>query len=1205
MTIDGLIADAARQHPTRIAVEGLHGDLTYTELDSQADNLAQYLFRSGVRQGDIVGISLRRDPEMIVAVLAILKAGAAYMPIDANYPVSRTESMLRQAGVRFILSASGNERQFAGAEVIAMPRPETLSSFEGSSPKSAVDSVACLLFTSGSTGDPKGILLSHESISSYVRSVQESTPLDQSDRVLQFATISFDAFAEEVFPCLARGATLVLMPRPQDLSLWDFTRYCDSKRITFMVLTTGYWNAFVDEIASNPSTFPKTIRTVVFGGERAQRRWVDCWCKVTPPSVRLVNAYGPTETTIAVTHYLVPRNFLDQPGNGVPVGFALANADIRLLDENFQDVTAGQTGEVFIGGSCVANGYINNEKLTEEKFVTLKGKNGREEQRFYRSADLARVNERGELEILGRLDDQIKVRGFLVEPIEIERALDATAGIKGAVVKMWPDPDGLGAGVLTAYVLAEDVGQFDAEGVRAQLRLQLPDYMVPSQIIALDVFPLAPNGKVQRDALPQPDFRSHTTPGNAFGEQSLEDYLSVLWSDLVGADDVDPDDNFFEIGGNSLIAARMVGQVQKKLASTIYMVAIFEFPSVKLFAGYLRKNYAASVKNAFQDECLDVGSNQPSGPLNLEAFRARITSFLPRRTSPVAEKNARALFVLSPPRSGSTLTRILLGGHPKLFAPPELQLLLFDNLADRSSFFQGRMAFYLEGALRALMEARSISFDEANFIINSMTLSGITTKEFYTYLQESISPAMLVDKSASYAMDPWTLSRMEEDFEEPFYIHLVRHPAPTIRSYIETRQDQGSFFYDHELDVQDLAELVWLTSHENIVSFLKRVPPDRQYRLRYETLVEDPEKELRLLCAAIGLSYAPEMLDAYDHRSRRMTDPARPGSLMVGDTKFHEHKGIEKQGAQSAATDGWPNTINDLTQKLAQQFGYDIESSGSPVSKTQQILTPRSRNLVALKREGNDRPIFMVHGSGGSVPNFRFLSSVFTTRPFFALQAPGLEEKGEIFPNLQELAGRYIETIRSEQTSGPYLIGGWSFGGIAAWEIAQQLSGSGQEVALLTLIDSFPPEHFVIDEAGMMLRFVNDFCTGLGKTALVLDRERLIATEQQAWPHLVMRELVIGSIVDSNTIDANRFEQLYKVYRSHVHAAQSYYPDAYCGRVLNLVTADSLLKNPHGIWSKFGDLVATAEVPGDHFSCLVPPNVSEVGKVWHEALSKA
>ncbi|BCH67482.1 hypothetical protein RvVAT039_pl03150 (plasmid) [Agrobacterium vitis] len=1201
-TIDGLIADAARRNPDGIAVEGRTGSLTYLELMQKADNLAHLLTECGIREGDIVGLSLSRGSEMIVGLLGILRAGAAYMPFDRNYPLSRTQQMLQQAEVRFALSEAGCANQFANIQTITMPSLETLGAVSHFSPRSEPGAAACLLFTSGSTGQPKGVLLSHRSIASYVRAVQVSTPLYQSDRVLQFATISFDAFAEEVFPCLTRGATLVLMPPPQELSLGDFATYCRAKRVTFMVLTTGYWNAFVEQISNHPSTFPEALRTVVFGGERAQRSWVDKWCKTASASVRLVNAYGPTETTVAVTHYHVPSNFYELPGNGVPVGLPLENAEIRVLGSDLQEVEAGQAGEVFIGGSCVASGYINNETLTKEKFVHLPSKDGPEFLRFYRSGDLARVNASGELEILGRLDDQIKVRGFLVEPIEIERALDAITGIRGAIVKMWPDTSGLSGGILAAYVLSDDLERFDAEGVRTQLGVRLPDYMVPSQIIALDAFPLMPNGKVQKNALPEPYARSPRVVTTTSEEPYLEDYLLQLWGDLIGTD-LGPLDNFFEVGGNSLIAARMVGHVQKKLDATIYMVSIFEFPSVSQFAEYLRKNYAAAVKHAFEGEHIELEGPLPPNQLDVSVFRSKVTSFLTIRTDTVIDKNPRALFVLSPPRSGSTLTRVLLAGHPDLFSPPELQLLLFETLAERSSFFKGRLAFYLEGAVRALMEARNISFDEANFVMNSMTISGITTKEFYAFLQESISPGVLVDKSASYALDPAALCRMEQDFEAPFYVHLVRHPIPTIESYVETRQDQGSFFYQHEFDVRELAELVWNVSHENILDFLENVPPERQYRLQYEALLEDPEKALRGICEAAGLAFAPEMLDAYDRRSRRMTDPARPGSLMVGDIKFHQHSGIQKQKTRSRFDGGSKSPVARSTYELATKLGYHSEIGGPATLREATDL--KSPNLVALKRGEGRAPVFMIHGSGGSVPNFRFLSTRFTDRPFFALQAPGLEAGGEIFASLRDLATHYVKIIRTEQAVGPYLIGGWSFGGIAAWEIAQQLRNSGQDVGLLTLVDSFAPEHFVVDDAGMMVRFMNDFCTGLGKSAPELQREKLVNSHQDSWPLLITEKLVAASVIDTGTIDAARFEQLYMVYRSHVLAAQSYYPEVYSGYVLNLVTSDSQSKNGDWTWARFGELVTTAEIPGDHYSCLIPPNVEEVGRLWCEALLKA
>jgi len=1201
MTLNRLIDETARKNPERVAIEGLSRTVTYGELIEHSKKLAQYLSLSGVVPGDIVGLSLGREPELIISVLGILKAGAAYMPMDANFPPTRTAKMLSQANIKIILTTDTTLSTMYGARVILFPTltPSNITSELPSTNKSSA--LACLLFTSGSTGDPKGIMLSHDSIVSYVYSVQSSTPLGPHDRVLQFATVSFDAFAEEVFPCLARGATLVLMPRPQEFTLRDFITFCDNKKITFMVLTTGYWNTFVNELATDPTLFPSNIRTIVFGGERAQRRWVNLWCRIAPPSVRLINAYGPTETTVAVTHYEVPRDFQSRPGNGVPVGRPLRNAQVQLLNNDLTEVEQGAIGEVFIGGPCVSNGYINNDKLNKAKFVLLDRPDGVEE-RFYRTGDLARIDQDGEIEIIGRTDDQIKIRGFLVEPAEVERVLDGINDIKGAAVKMWPAADGLGADVLVAYVLVSDTEKFENDAVREGLRSMLPDYMVPSHIIAMTSFPLTPIGKVDREALPPPNTAIKPTEKSTSDVSSLEDYLSTLWCDLIGLDDIELDENFFEVGGHSLLAARMVGQVQKLLGSTIYMVAIFEFPTVRLFANYLRKNYQPNVNSVFKSELIEIEDVASSDIGSIDAFRSKLISFLKPRLHWTGVKNPKAIFLLSPPRSGSTLTRILLGGHPDLFAPPELQLSLFDNLEQRDRFFKGRRAFYLEGALRALMEAKKISFDDASSIVDELKASGATTAELYRCLQEAVAPALLVDKTTSYALDPQTLSQIELQFENPFYIHLVRHPVATITSYIETRQDQGSFFYEHNLGVNALAELVWLVSHQNLLGFLDSIPKDRVYQLHYEALVAAPEKELRSLCTAIGLPFVPEMLNAYDHQSRRMTDPARPGSLMVGDTKFHEHKNIEKEKAKLAKGDSGIVLRIRESVILARKFGYTLEQREECDLDGATAKPSTARSLVTLKSAGNNTPIFMVHGSGGSVQNFRYLSNLFADRPFYGLQAPGLDEGGELYANLSELAEFYIKIIRSKQPTGPYIIAGWSFGGIAAWEIAQQLRKNQNDVALLVTLDSFPPEHFETDETSLVLRFGHDFCVGLGQFPPSIDRESLADIQQDELTRHVLNTLCDRGAVDRDTIEYDRYHSLYRVYRSHVRSAQSYNPQEYHGRVLNLVTLESLAHNRQGTWSDFGRHVATMEVPGNHFSCLAPPNVNELAKIWGHVL---
>jgi len=1190
--IHRLIEAAADRHPEAVAVRAGREVLSYAELDRRANRMARYIIDKGAVDGAIVGLCVGRVPDLIVAMLGILKAGCAYLPLDPAYPVDRLLHMLTHSGARLIVTEQRQAELFGAAAALLLVDSDTdrvaaLPDGRISLPPDA-HRLAYVIYTSGSTGVPKGVMIEHASLSSYVYAVQKVTPLTPADSVLQFATINFDAAAEEIFPCLVNGATLVLMAPPATLSMAEFTAFCTEAAITFTVITTGYWNVFVDHLSHHPDRFPPSLRTVVFGGERAHPHWVEVWCAIVPPEVRLFNAYGPTETTIAVSLYEVPRDFPRLGRTVVPVGRALGNAVLRVLDAAMHEISPGDVGELWIGGACLGRGYLGNEFLTNSKFVQSQDNFSGE--RMYRSGDLARCDERGCVEILGRVDDQVKIRGFLVEPTELERTLGQISGIQDAVVRSRVASDATGTVQLVAYVVAP--GGPEEPEIRAQLKKRLPDYMVPRYIMLVPSLPLKPNGKVDAEALPQPSLtRDRLGTPYVAPRSSLETMLADLWRDLLDLDAVGIDDDFFDLGGNSLTAARMVTRLQSELSAQVYMVAIFEAPTVATFAAYLHRHYRPEVRLRFGTR--EVGGEDMEATVDeaaVERFRSVVTPFRRGTDASARRRVSKAVFVLSPPRCGSTLTRVLLGGHPSLFAPPELQLLLFDTLADRSSFFEGgRLAFYLEGAVRAVMEAEALDFNDASIALGDMARSGASTLDLYHRLQDAVAPALLVDKTASYVLDEAALRGAERDFEEPFYIHLVRDPVAMIASFIETRQDQVFFLYEHDFTVRQLAELVWLVGNRNVLNFLNGIPDRRHARLHYEDLITRPAEELERLCGAMGLPFVPAMAQAYDQRSRRMTDPARPGSLMVGDLKFHQRAQIDQRSAVNPAREVAVGPLSEPTRALAAELGYAFRA-GEGSTSGPAIRHPA---LIRLRSEGGGTPFFMIHGVGGSVANYRpFANILGADRPVYALQAPALEPGGRLFPTLAAQASAYLDIIRQVQAEDRLLLGGWSFGGIVAWEMAQQVRAGGGEVDLLVLVDSYPPQNLVIAPLDMMLRFAQDFVTGVGHPGWLMPKDLLLHQSIDDWPSIVVASAVDSGVVKAGSVAPRRFAELHKLYDAHVRAAQAYYPRPYAGSVVSFLIDGASPDATSADWAFFtrGPL-AVFGLPGDHHACLKAPLV--------------
>jgi 2-polyprenyl-3-methyl-5-hydroxy-6-metoxy-1,4-benzoquinol methylase/acyl carrier protein len=475
--------------------------------------------------------------------------------------------------------------------------------------------------------------------------------------------------------------------------------------------------------------------------------------------------------------------------------------------------------------------------------------------------------------------------------------------------------------------------------LRDSLRGRLPAEMVPGDFVVLDALPLNASGKIDRRALPAPPpgrpelvapYRAPAAP--------LESELARLWGEVLGVDDIGADDDFFELGGDSLQAAVIVNRLQERLGQVLHVVALFDAPTVAGLAAYLAHHYpgaearlcGASAGAAGPAESRTLGAEPPVDSVAEERFRRLIRPLPPLGERSERPRNPPAVFVLAPPRSGSTLFRVLLGGHPRLFAPPELYLLGFDTLRERRQACQDRLRFLLEGSIRALMEVRSCSADEASRFMEECEARDMTTPAFYRLLQDELGERRLVDKTPGYSLDPGTLRRAEEVFSEPLYVHLVRHPAAVVRSFEEARMDR-IFDLAHSFSPRALAELVWLVSHRNVLDFLSGVPPRRQHRVSFEELVREPAPVLEGVCRFLGLDFDAGMLEPYREKRHRMTDGIHPLSRGLVDVKFHQHRGID-----ASAADGWRGAgegagLGRPTWELAEALGYPGPSAPGPL----------------------------------------------------------------------------------------------------------------------------------------------------------------------------------------------------------------------------------------------------------------------------------
>jgi amino acid adenylation domain-containing protein len=462
--------------------------------------------------------------------------------------------------------------------------------------------------------------------------------------------------------------------------------------------------------------------------------------------------------------------------------------------------------------------------------------------------------------------------------------------------------------------------------LRCFLQERLPGYMVPAAFVVLDALPISPNGKLDRAALPAPSTsRPEVTTAYRAPSSPLERLLAQVWEEMLGIDAVGADDNFFELGGDSLHAALLINKLQEGLGQVLHVVAVFDAPSVAAFAAYLARHYPDAEARLCGGRAAAPMPAELAGPMvdarTVEAFQGTIRPLAPLGHRAATTKNSPAIFVLAPPRSGSTLFRVLLAGHSRLFAPPELHLLSFNTLGERRRACADHFSFMLEGTLRALMEIRGCGPDEARRLMAEQEERDLTAQGFYRLLQGWIGERSLVDKTPTYAIDGEVLQRAEQLFAEPLYIHLVRHPVATMRSFEEARMDQLLRF-EPSFQPRQLAELVWLVSHRNILHFLASVPVTRQHRVAFEDLVKDPRPVIEGVCRFLGIEFEPEMLEPYKEKRRRMTDGVHPLARGLVDVKFHEHRGIDAEVADRWRHDGTRLALGDLAWQVAESLGY-------------------------------------------------------------------------------------------------------------------------------------------------------------------------------------------------------------------------------------------------------------------------------------------
>ena len=571
--IHELFEEQVRKSPSAVAVVQGDVELTYAQLNAHANRLARRLIAAGVRPGDFVAVVLARSAALIAAQLAILKAGAAYAPVDPQFPAARRAWQIADCEAKIVIA--DDEQTVDGVRTIAVDAVDAVDASacaadDDVNPSVAISSrdAAYVMYTSGSTGTPKGVVVPHRAVNRLVIDNGYAHFLP-SDRVAFASNPSFDASTLEVWAPLLNGGRCVVVDQSTLLTPERFRTLLQTTGVDVMWLTVGLFN----QIEASLGPVFRQLRILMIGGDALDPKVVANMLRNNAPG-RLLNGYGPTETTTFAATYEIAECDGKTP---LPIGRPIANTQIYLLDRYGQPVSLGAVGELYIGGAGVARGYLNRPELTAERFVEDPF-GGDSDGRLYRTGDLARYRADGIIEFLGRRDHQVKLRGFRVELGEIEARLAEHARVRESVVLAREDAPGDVR--LVAYVLAR--GEIEVMELRAHLAQQLPQYMVPGAFVVLDAFPLNANGKLDRNALPKPDSQAVAARAYAAPQGAIEQALAAIWSGMLGIEHVGRNDSFFELGGHSLLAMRLIARMRADFRVEVPVSALFE--KSRLFA---------------------------------------------------------------------------------------------------------------------------------------------------------------------------------------------------------------------------------------------------------------------------------------------------------------------------------------------------------------------------------------------------------------------------------------------------------------------------------------------------------------------------------------------------------------------------------------------------------------------------------------------
>jgi amino acid adenylation domain-containing protein len=594
--IHQLFEEQVERTPDAVAVVFEDLQFTYRELNTRANKLAHYLQQHGVEPEKLVGICIERSVEILVAFLGVLKAGGAYIPLDPRLPKQRSDSILLDSQLKVLITQEKLLAELPEGElhIVCLDRDwGTILQHKSDNPISAVhpQNLAYVMYTSGSTGQPKGVLIQHSSLVNHSCAIAKQYEINCSDRTLEFAIFSCDQAAEEIYPSWLSGATVVLRPDEVITSIADFIQFVEKEKLTVLNLPTPYWLEWTRTLSQLDVICPKSVRLVVVGMEKTQPEQLAIWRQHIGTDIKWYNAYGPTETTITATLYQPLPCAEKDITHCVPIGRSIANTQAYILDHNLQSVPIGVPGELYIGGFGLARGYLNHPELTAQKFIPNPFSN-EPGARLYKTGDLVRYMSDGNIEFLGRIDNQVKIRGFRIELQEIEAVLTQHPQVQQTVVIARENQ--FKGKFLIAYVVPKKQ-DLTTSALRQFLNERLPEYMIPAIFVMLQALPFLPNGKINRRALPEPEsLRPELNVAYVIPQTKIERLIAAVWQEMLQVEKVGIHDNFFELGGHSLLMVQIHSRLVESLEQ-ISIIDMFKYPTIHSLAKHLKPKYIEEI----------------------------------------------------------------------------------------------------------------------------------------------------------------------------------------------------------------------------------------------------------------------------------------------------------------------------------------------------------------------------------------------------------------------------------------------------------------------------------------------------------------------------------------------------------------------------------------------------------------------------------